>query len=450
MMDNTAVQTSQPAPRISSDAPADLLPVAPTPSVRRRGSAHWILRTLGQIASLRLTVILFTLSILLVFFGTLAQVDTGVWTVVKQYFRSAFVWVPLQIFFPRSIAVGGGFPFPGGWLLGGVLLLNLLAAHAVRFKMTWKRSGIVLLHTGVIVMMLGELVTGLFAVEGNMTITQGSSTNFVENLGKTELAILMPGKSATDVIVIPQARLQKGAKIQVDGLPFEIQVDQYMVNSQLGRLANAPLELASLVAMEYPMAPAGAVNPASAGIGSTLYIAQEIPEVTGVEDQKIDVPSTYVSIRDVSSGEPLGTFLLSSHLCLYGEQPQFVTVKDKKYEICLRLQRTYKPFSLHLIEFRHDVYLGTDKPKNFSSRVRLVDPTTQEDREVLISMNSPLRYGGETFYQASFRGSTVTVLQVVQNPGWLMPYISCAMVTLGMLIHFLMHLTGFLSRRALA
>ena len=83
----------------------------------------------------------------------------------------------------------------------------------------------------------------------------------------------------------------------------------------------------------------------------------------------------------------------------------------------LRQERYYLPFSLHLIEFRHDKYPGTDIPKNFSSRVRLQNLENREDREVRIFMNNPLRYAGETFYQASFdpddHGS---VLQVVHNP----------------------------------
>jgi hypothetical protein len=37
---------------------------------------------------------------------------------------------------------------------------------------------------------------------------------------------------------------------------------------------------------------------------------------------------------------------------------------------------------------------------------------------------------------------------VVRNPGWLMPYVSCVLVTLGMLIHFGLHLATYLSRRA--
>jgi cytochrome c biogenesis protein ResB len=100
---------------------------------------------------------------------------------------------------------------------------------------------------------------------------------------------------------------------------------------------------------------------------------------------------------------------------------------------------------------RHDKYLGTPTPKNYSSLVRLVDPERGEDREVLISMNDPLRHRGETFYQSGMDKDAVpprfTQLAVVQNPGWLMPYLSCVMVALGMLIHFGMHLIRFLENQ---
>ena len=40
-----------------------------------------------------------------------------------------------------------------------------------------------------------------------------------------------------------------------------------------------------------------------------------------------------------------------------------------------------------------------------------------------------------------------TILQVVRNPGWLLPYFSCGLVTLGMMIHFGINLVGFLRRK---
>src|SRR5262249_18987910 len=82
--------------------------------------------------------------------------------------------------------------FAGGWLLGAALLVNLLAAHLVRFRLSWKRSGILLIHSGIIVMMLGELVTGMFAIEGNMVIDQGASSNYVVHNRTPELAVVLP------------------------------------------------------------------------------------------------------------------------------------------------------------------------------------------------------------------------------------------------------------------
>ena len=98
----------------------------------------------------------------------------------------------------------------------------------------------------------------------------------------------------------------------------------------------------------------------------------------------------------------------------------------------MRFARSYKPYRIELLEFRHDKYVGTDTPKNFSSLVRVVDEDKGVDRTVKIWMNNPLRYAGETFYQSSFEpGKQVTILQVVRNDGWMIPYLSCMIVGVG-------------------
>lgn len=40
-----------------------------------------------------------------------------------------------------------------------------------------------------------------------------------------------------------------------------------------------------------------------------------------------------------------------------------------------------------------------------------------------------------------------SVLQVVRNPSWLLPYISCAMMAAGLLAQFGLHLARFATRR---
>ncbi|MBL8866778.1 MAG: hypothetical protein JNK93_14565, partial [Planctomycetia bacterium] len=158
-----------------------------TPPTDWRKVAHKVLKPL---ASLQLTVVLFALSMVLVFFGTVAMMSAGLWTVVDQYFRSAIVWIPFDlirkfgtVFFdlPKDGSPWPfAFPFPGGWTIGAAMLANLVAAHLVRFKLTWKRSGVILLHAGVILLMIGELVTGLYAVESTMSLKIGEKSNFLD------------------------------------------------------------------------------------------------------------------------------------------------------------------------------------------------------------------------------------------------------------------------------
>jgi hypothetical protein len=149
----------------------------------------------------------------------------------------------------------------------------------------------------------------------------------------------------------------------------------------------------------------------------------------------------------LQSGNLIGTWSLAAGF----PRPLSFQAAGKTCQIVLRPKRFYKPFAIQLLQFRHDRYAGTDIAKNFSSRIKLTDPAKHEDRESLIFMNNPLRYRGYTFFQAGFDDNdTTTVLQVAQNPSWLVPYISCALIVLGMLLQFGMHLVSFVKRRAIA
>ncbi len=127
-------------------------------------------RILMPLTSLRLTVVLFAMAIFLVFAGTLAQVDKDIWEVMNQYFRAFFAWIDFQIFFPKSFFAGeppkvpGGFPFPGGWLIGGAMGINLLAAHALRFKVQARGARLAL---GTAVIAVGAVLTWMVIVGGS-------------------------------------------------------------------------------------------------------------------------------------------------------------------------------------------------------------------------------------------------------------------------------------------
>src|SRR5260370_33185065 len=138
---------SKRAVRASGNPPTVNAASAPTkPQRPGRGPFK---KALAALASLRLTVVLFSFALVLVFCGTLAQVEMGIWTAVNQYFRSAYVWIPLQLFVhfgqvffgvSSSAHLPGSFPFPGGWLIARRLLLNLLGSPAVRFRINFEAS----------------------------------------------------------------------------------------------------------------------------------------------------------------------------------------------------------------------------------------------------------------------------------------------------------------------
>ena len=135
--------------------------------------------------------------------------------------------------------------------------------------------------------------------------------------------------------------------------------------------------------------------------------------------------------------------------------PGTASSSAQKWRVVMRQARYYKPFSVTLLKTVHDVYPGTDIPKDFRSRVRLDNPATGESREVEIWMNNPLRYQGLTFYQSTMGRDDMkdvgrSGLQVVRNPSWLTPYAGCLIVALGMCWQFLYHLTGFVQKRRLA
>ncbi len=431
-MDKTAIQTSaSPAPVVPPPSAATAEPAPRPRSVRRRSP---VMTFVLALASLKLTVVLMALSLGIVFFGTLAQIDEGIWTVVEKYFRSAFVLVPFQIFFPRDWQVPGKFPYPGGWLIGGVMLLNMTLAYFVRYNhFTWKRTGVYVLHSGLVLMMASEVVTGLYASEGQMAIEEGESSNVVVDSRHYELAITTPSEDNPtkylDEVVVPASMLQKpDAVVHNDALPFDMTVNSYMKNSKLHNLKGD--------------------EKAVANEGMGLAVAAEpLGEVSGTaKKQMSDMPSAYLTFK-TKDGKTLGTYLMSLNL-----NPQSVKVGDKTYKVALRFKQTYRPYSVQLVKFSYDRWEGTEMARNFSSLVNVHDPARGDRDNVLIKMNDPLRHGGETFYQQSFDEKTeqTTILQIVRNPGWLLPYISCVLVALGMMIHFGMHLTTFLSRRRAA
>ncbi|MEZ6185896.1 MAG: cytochrome c biogenesis protein CcsA [Planctomycetota bacterium] len=397
---------------------SDAAPESPAPvETPAPADPNPLRRVVEAVASLRLTLVLLVASIVLVFAGTWAQRDLGIWTVLDTYFRA---WVVHVDFW--------GVYLPGGYVIGGLMLANLLTAHALRWRFERKRAGVILIHSGLVLLLAGELVTDLCAVESNMEITEGETATWTYDVREVELAVIDPSHDAHNdlVIAVPESRLQSGASIP---LPLRgsvrLEVEHYYPNSEVSRVPD----------------PEQSAAPAITAGQALGLMAEERAPVSGVGEQRLDRASAYVRVFE---GErDLGRLLLSTWFQY--QQPQSVRVGDRTLQLELRFRRYHKPYRMRLLDFTHDRYPGTNIPKNFASRVVLSDVEQGVEREVVISMNEPLRYRGETFYQSAFKNDDqTTVLQVVRNPGWTIPYIAVLISALGMLLQF-----GATLRRAL-
>ena len=529
---------------------------------------------LKPLASLKLTVALFAASIFLVFAGTLVQTRMDVWHVMDLYFRNWFAWVEFKIFFPPAwvesviakewqsflLDLPGGFYFPGGFLIGSLMALNLIAAHLVRFtiqakgarlwiglsvigvgclttymviaggssadgiqgvpvfswntlwwmvklglacssvagaylvnnlddsrklerrlllissiligalvawllwegdrvtlgdssmRILWqliqatlsgivllvgcvmvfkKRAGVVLLHAGIGLMMLSELLVTMSAKESQMFIREGGSTSLSVDARNPELTFIDISKPDEDrVTLIPDELLGTGKVISHPDLPCDLEVVKYYKNAKQRMLQ--PNE----------------ENLATAGRGLREGI-KELTIANGVSaDSKFDKPAAYVKLLSKQDGSSLGTYLLAAR---DPENSEEITIDGKPYHVLLRFEHVYRDYKIKLNEFKVENYPGTDIPKNYQSDVEVKDPTVEGVRKARVWMNNPLRYRGLTYYQSGVgpvdrEGRKSTILQVVGNHGWMIPYVSCMIVAVGLFYHFGLVLIRFLKR----
>jgi len=498
------------------------------------------------LTSLRLTIILLAFSVALVFFGSLAQVSEGLWNAQERWFKSLIVtgsspsFNLIIPFFKHGIQIPSiPYIFPGGHLLGILLLINLIAAHAKRFHWSFQKFGIQLTHLGIIMLLVGQLLTDKLAVESHLSFREGETKSYTEHHRDSELVFISDlDDTREEVVSIPEQILKSKAGAQNAKLPFVVRVKEFQHNGDIisiketteaaarltaayatidGQYATADSTLAQLERIkEMPgratvwrealkvlgekntddlnaAVKSALGNPATESRlreeiksrfkaqmldawkrqGSELaYVAREteagrtvseeiLKPVTSdgagsrffavpmTEDKSMDGRNNpYVIVELLQGGESTGSWLFSPLL-----REQKIETGGKVLRAVMRPERFYLPYSLKLLETKHEVYQGTEIPKNFQSRILIQNPATGENRETDIYMNNPLRYAGLTFYQYQMgtdqRNTSIktSTLQVVQNPSWLAPYAGCLVVALGMMWQFLWHLSGFIAKR---
>ncbi|MGC9450314.1 MAG: cytochrome c biogenesis protein ResB [Oceanipulchritudo sp.] len=386
----------------------------------------------GFLSSIHLTLFLLTAGVLLILFGTLDQVQYGIYFTQQKYFEHVFVvWnYPQQWLWGEKLD-WLQIPLPGGYLIGPLLVINLACAHFRYFRPSWKKAGIPLIHAGIILLLLGQLWTQLQQKEYFLWLGEGESKNYVESFHYDEFVLVEIAEGDTRRVHSWETRdlNELGKVLHNDGLPFSIEVLWFARNAAI--FPRPPMQPESFPEM-----------PFNRGIGAERDLVVLPQRPTFAEGER-NATSAIVRLKD---GETeIGTWLVSN---LFRSDPpmrehfpiQSFEHGGRQWQLALRFKRMYLPAQIELADFRHDRYPGTEIPYNFSSTVRIREPGTK-GRETLIYMNHPLRYAGLTFYQASFADNdTKSMFQVVHNPARWVPYVACALTTLGLVVQFLVSL----------
>ena len=407
----------------------------------RRKRFAWLI----PFANLRITLTLLSFSMILIFVATLEQVRIGIRGAQAEFFESMYgIWHYPEQFWGGDILNPLPIPIPGGYLLGGLLILNLLAAFITRFQWTVKKMGIQFIHLGIIMLLVGQLATQAMQEESRMQINKGESKNYLERFHGVELAFIdVTDAEVERVVALPEALLEKGGLHYSDELPFKVRVLDFGPNCEFNALPPA----------KKVKGPTKGVN--RGVIQSTNLEIRPKPEDFSSEGMNFG----YVVFELLEGAESLGTWAAISHPAgnhwwaqinpKMGDLAfQPIRTNGRLWGATLRPEREYLPYSIELLGIANEFYQGTDIPFNFESEI-VLNMKKNQSRRALVYMNTPLRHEGKTFYQYQMNKSAdYTVFQVVRNPSWLVPYIACVLVSIGLLWQFSFHLVRFLNKNS--
>jgi hypothetical protein len=376
--------------------------------------------TVDFLASYGFACVIFLFMLLLTFLGTIEQTSHGLFEVQKKYFESLFVihWafdlIPV--------------PLPGVYLLLILFCINLVMGGIIRMRKGKNTFGNLIIHSGMVLLILGGGIKYWFAEDGHMTLAENESSSEFVSYFLWEIAITPvdgDGERTTYVINhddFAHLASDQSVTFRHADLPFNLTIDGYEPNTE----------------------------PQMAG----PIIANQVRSVDGFflhskpleKEAEFNIAGAYATVTDKDSGE-------SQEAILWGVQmyPATFDVEGKTWAVDMRKKRYPLPFTITLDKFTHELHPRTQMARMFMSDVTKTEGSVEQ--AIKISMNEPLRHEGYTFYQASWqpadpqRGTPVkSTLAVVKDPADRIPLYSCIVITFGLVLHFCLKLSRHLRR----
>lgn len=341
------------------------------------------------------------LLMVLIVVGTVAQKYIGLYAATQIFFTDWVIW-------------WGAVPLPGMPVILAVITLNLAVKLIFKSQWTLERSGTIITHMSVLLLLIGGLLTAIHAQEGYLDIARGEVKSHISDYHQRALVVL--DEQGTMIWSVDPYTLRKGDVLTpMDGVQLAVQ------------------ELCRNCAVSQRDAVEGGEAARDVYVGMARQMRLSPDALRHNDEENMTGASLRVSGAD--GGVLIGIVLENV------PRPIRFEKNGADYSIVMRRARRDLPFAVELLDFTKTVHPGTDVASGYSSRVKITDQMAQWEGQ--ISMNEPLRYKGYTLFQASYiegQGAgqgDVSVLAVVRNAGRSFPYISGVALCVGVLVHLL-------------
>jgi len=399
-------------------------------------------RVFGFLSSFGLATFVLSLLLLLTFLGTLEQAEYGLVASQARYFESVFVdridvgacWraLALNAYWDIGNVVLPVTFLPGGYTLMAVLFLNMFCGGLIRIRKAPRTVGVVISHFAILFMIAAGAVTYHFSKEGILNLAEGQTHDEFQSFHERviEIEAVKPASEKRTALVIDGNLINdlsnasdhgKERTFTHESLPFDLVVTNWKQHAEPKRDTT------------------GARTDAVDG-----YFIQELSKIDPKNGQLLADEALsnacMVSAKDKKTGAEQKGILWE-----FNAAPWTVSVGDQKFLINLT-RRSYRlPFAIRLDHTEQEVHPGTERARRFTSKVTKLHGEREEKR--IVTMNEPVRGEGYAIFQSSFddgidNGSSIkrSGFQVVENPSDHWPLISCIIVAVGLLIHFVMML----------
>jgi cytochrome c biogenesis protein ResB len=265
----------------------------------------------------------------------------------------------------------------------------------------------VIVHLGLVILLVSGFLTLHFSKEFYVSLYEGESSNTASDYMNWELVIIQEANGKISKTSIDEDALKPGKTISVTGLELPIKVKSKYINARYF---------------------------------DTPFAGRILKEMPLEKDYEKNVRAL---ILNLDSGDDI---ILEGDL----EPSHSLSYKGHNYVLLLRRKQYKLPFTIELVDVSRELHPGTGVAKSYQSKVVIRENDIA--RELTISMNKPFRSGLYTAYQASFavdeEGNEMTVIAVVRNLNYTLPYIASLICSLGLFIHFgQMFLVNVLRRR---